>query len=306
MKQSSITWALAGAFILIIVSGCSEEVNQANQPDPETPTSETTNFPSLTDTPEHTSTPELGIGSTLTRQVDGMTMVYVPFGEFQMGSDNGNPDEQPVHLVYLDAYWIDQMEVTNAQYALCVEAGTCTIRSIDSFTRSDYFHSAVYANYPVVNISWNDANNYCHWAGGSLPTEAQWEKAARGIDGYIYPWGNTAPSSDLTNYGNTVGDTVEVGSNPDDVSPYMVFDMAGNVFEWVADWYAVDFYTQSPYSNPTGHASSTGPATEQRRVLRGGSWFNTDSYLRTTSRFRDIPDMRGSTYGIRCVINIIP
>ncbi|HNZ13336.1 MAG TPA: SUMF1/EgtB/PvdO family nonheme iron enzyme [Anaerolineaceae bacterium] len=158
-----------------------------------------------------------------------MSLVCVPAGDFMMGVDGGvYDDERPKHTVYLDAYWIDQTEVTNAQYARCVAAGACREpESKDSNTRDSYYGASQYADYPVISVSWSNAADYCSWAGRQLPSEAQWEKAARGTDGWLYPWGYESPSANLLNYDRNSGDTTVVGSYPDGASPYGALDMAG-------------------------------------------------------------------------------
>jgi formylglycine-generating enzyme required for sulfatase activity len=241
------------------------------------------------------------IGSTMTSDKDGMTLLYVPAGEFTMGSDNGGPEateEKPAHKVYLDAFWIDQTEVTNEKYALCVNAGQCeSPRDTDHFSNNDY------GNHPVAYVSWHDASAYCAWAGRRLPTEAEWEKAARGPDGQIYPWGNEPPDSDLLNFNNEIGETAEAGNYPNGVSPYGAMDMAGNVWEWVADWYDENYYAtlgERP-SNPQG------PASGQYRVLRGGSWNYSDDSVR--SAFRNWLDPKDTSYyvvGFRCAMSATP
>ena len=260
------------------------------------PTSTETMAP--TSTPIAKATPALGIGSTFTREKDGMQMLYVPAGEFTMGSDNGASNEQPVHQVYLDAFWIDQTEVTNAMYALCVQAGTCTPPAFNSsYTHGSYYGNSQYADYPVVYVDWNQASAYCGWAGpstgsglGRLPTEAEWEKAARGTDGRTYPWGNAAPDMSLLNYNGNMGDTTKVGSYPDGASPYGLYDMAGNVWEWVADWYSETYYQNSPASNPVG--------------LDSGSWDGHVSNLRASMRVRGNPDLYSHNIGFRCARSI--
>ncbi len=150
---------------------------------------------------------------------DNMTLLYIPSGKFKMGSTSTDPhaqgDEIPQHDVYLNAYWIDQTEVTNKMYALCVFAGSCPPPlKKSSWTRQSYYGNSEFDNYPVIYVEWNDAAQYCQWAGRRLPTEAEWEKAARGTDGRTFPWGNEPPSPDLLNYSQTVGDTTTVGSYP--------------------------------------------------------------------------------------------
>jgi formylglycine-generating enzyme required for sulfatase activity/predicted Ser/Thr protein kinase len=236
----------------------------------------------------------LGVGSTRTRAADGMVMVYVPGGTFKMGSDNGESDQKPVHSVTLDAFWIDRTEVTNAQYAKCVAAKQCAEPSEKtSNTRASYYGNPDFANYPVIYVSWDDANKYCGWAGGQLPTEAQWEYAARGPQSYTYPWGNDPPNDKLLNYNRYVADTTEVGSYPRGASWVGALDMAGNVWEWVEDWYAS--YPDLPQTNPTG------PTSGNYRVLRGGSWRDYAPSVRSASLYYDTPASRSALVGFRCV-----
>jgi len=207
------------------------------------------------------------LGDTWTRPADGMVMVYVPAGEFEMGSMEGEDNEQPVHTVAVDGFWIDQTDVTNAQFALCVAAGACDPPAKSrSYTHGSYYGNSAYDGYPVIYVSWRQAADYCEWAGGRLPAEAEWEYAARGSDGRTYPWGNSAPDCGKANYSGCVGDTTAVGSCPAGASWCGAQDLAGNVWEWVADWYESDYYSVSPYSNPPGPASGTS------KVLRGGGW----------------------------------
>jgi len=222
------------------------------------------------------------------------SIVLVPAGEFTMGSSDGSGDEEPVHTVYLDAYWIDKFEVTNALYKKCVDAGKCQPPSDkSSYTRSSYYGNTQYDNYPVINISWNDAKTYCEWAGKRLPTEAEWEKAARGTDGRIYPWGNTFDKNLLNSSEGGKGDTTAVGSYPSGASPYGALDMAGNGWEWVADWYG-GYSSSSQQRNPTGPSSGTS------RVLRGGSWGSFRSFVRVSSRDGYSPGNRSNDLGFRC------
>ncbi len=254
---------------------------QTAEPSPtssSTPEPTVTYAPTLTPTPNPTATPTLGVGSTEVSPVDGMVMMYVPSGTFQMGSMSGHGNEQPVHSVTLSAYWIDRTEVTNAQYAQCTAAGKCSAPDeTSSFTRSRYYGNTIYGNYPVIYVNWDDARDYCAWAGRRLPTEAEWEYAARGSDGRTYPWGNSNPTCDLTNYGGCVGDTSEVGSYPSGASPFGALDMAGNVFEWVNDWYKA-IYPSAPQTNPQGGSSPS------YHLRRGGSWVNPEDTIRSTYR----------------------
>ena len=236
--------------------------------------------------------------------------IYIPAGEFQMGCDpdhnNGfacYDDEEPLHTVYLDAYLIDTTEVTNGQYAQCVEVGDCTPPySASSWTRSFYYGNPEYADYPVGRMYWDQAQNYCTWVGGSLPTEAQWEKAARGSsDSRAYPWGDTYPNCMLANFYDFFGtgeycnvDTSAVGSYPSGASPYGLLDMAGNGWEWVNDWWDPTYYSVSPYSNPTG------PETGMQKGFRGGSWDQYYDSARVAYRGNAYTGTTGHAIGFRC------
>ncbi len=244
---------------------------------------------------------------------DGMVQVYVPAGKFIMGSTPGESDqdhEEPQRTVYLDAFWIDQTEVTNGMYEGCVLAGNCRPPEIDnSWSQDSYYGNEEYNNYPVVGVSWEDANAYCSWTERRLPTEAEWEKAARGTDGRRYPWGNTPLESNLINSADRSIEqkwasdrlddgyrfTAPVGNYPDGASPYGALDMVGNVWEWVADIYDEDYYKEGPDENPQGATFGN------YRIRRGGSWRNTQRLVRTTHRLWHNDWSRSDQVGFRCV-----
>jgi formylglycine-generating enzyme required for sulfatase activity len=219
-------------------------------------------------------------------------MVFVPPGEFIMGNNT----------VYLDAFWIDKTEVTNAMYARCVESGQCSPPSSNiSRTRDSYYGNAQFDHYPAIFVSWVDAYHYCTWAGGRLPTEAEWEKAARGTDGRQYPWGDADPQGVERLLNFQAQDTTQVGIFPDGASPYGALDMAGNVSEWVADWLNPEYYNNPPASNPLG------PDLGQYRVWRGGSWANTSlERIRTYSRTGNLPTDSSGGIGFRCSRDAAP
>lgn len=257
--------------------------------------------------------------STKISPKDGAEMVYIPEGEFLMGSDTDEPyfwgAEAPKHVVYLDAYWIYRTEVTNSMYRECVKANACPYPvEIYSRTHDDYFTNPQYDTYPVIYVTYEGASAYCRWAGARLPTEAEWEKAARGTDGRLFPWGNGPLQSDLANFcdvgcpnpdSNEIEsdlddgyrDVAPVGSFPKGISPFGALDMAGNVLEWVSDWYSASYYSQSPYKNPLGLKTGT------RHPIRGGSWGNGREGLRPAARASLPPMSAYDTVGFRCALS---
>jgi formylglycine-generating enzyme required for sulfatase activity len=218
---------------------------------------------------------------------DGMIQLFVPAGEFEMGDEG--------QKFYLDAFWIDQVEVTNAMYQKCVGEEACTIPVISS---DPYYGKWAYRDCPIVYVDWFQANQYCEWTGRKLPTEAQWEKAARGTDGRKYPWGNTKPNPRLVNYkGSLIGELVSSFRYPLGQSPYGALNMVGNVREWVADWYSPTYYRIAPYMNPTG------PATGFERSLRSGAYDADANEIMTYFRYRHEPRSAGLSRGFRCAEN---
>jgi len=252
--------------------------------------------------PKQLPTMKAPASTTQISRVDGMKLLYVPAGKFQMGSS----DYGPIHTVDLDAFWIDQTDVTNAMFAKYVASngGNEPPLKTSSNTRKSYFQNSQYANYPVIYVSWDQADAYCKWAGRQLPTEAQWEKAARGTDGRTYPWGEGIDKS-KANY-DPAGqkwdndDTSKVGSYPAGASPYGALDMAGNVWQWVADWYESSYYAGSPDQNPTGPDSGTA------RVARGGSAGNDSSLINSAARLDVDPLEQDFSTGFRCAMSAAP
>ena len=315
----------------------------------ETPTITPTTTPRPSETATITWTPAPSATSTATPTLtptpvvevserDEMPLVFVPEGEFLMGSLEGEPDadldEQPQRLVYLDAFWIDQTEVSNFQFRRFVVAtgyrteaqivNQSPVYNLDTDeweeTRGAYWQqprgpgSSLEGldNHPVVQVSWNDAVAYCKWAQRRLPTEAEWEKAARGVDGRRYPWGSRPLESDLLNSADrSIGKewasdrlddthrfTAPVGNYPNGASPYGALDMAGNVWEWVYDIYYENIYSESPNENPTGATYGN------YRVRRGGSWRNTQKLVRVTHRLWHSDWSRSDQVGFRCAMSV--
>jgi serine/threonine-protein kinase len=231
--------------------------------------------------------------------MDGMIQILIPAGEFLRGSLEDDIeawiDEKPQIEIFLDIFWIDQTEVSTAQFRKCLDAGGCSLpKNINDWGLSKYYYDQSYEDYPTRYVSWQQANEYCQWVGRRLPTEAEWEKAARGTDGRIYPWGNEDPNPILVNFNKNTGGPMPVGHYPQGVSPYGALDMAGNVWEWVMDWYDKNYYEQSKTDNPQG------PLSGYYRVLRGGFWGGNAMNVRTTHRSWAIPENVSSDIGFRC------
>ncbi len=248
-------------------------------------------------------------------------MALIPAGEFQMGSNDSDADdgEKPVHTAYVDAFYMDVYEVANAQYKKFVDANPQwdKDRIPSSYHDGDYLkhwngnnYPSGKGNHPVIYVSWYGAMAYAEWAGKRLPTEAEWEKAARGgLVGKRYPWGNSINSS-RANYGSNVGGTTPVGSYPP--NGYGLYDMVGNVWEWCLDAYDSDFYKKSPRRNPIGgvdsitHITSNFTNVKWLRVLHGGAWLFSPRNLRVATRFRSNPTVTNSYYGFRCARSVSP
>lgn len=281
----------------------------------------------ITPVPEEqaTATPTIAaltVGSTRISEIDGMEQVFVPAGEFLMGTNDVEAKrdieggraypEIPQFTYTLDDFWIDKYEVTNQQYHACMDAGACSEpHRIGSYTYPDYFTNAVYDNYPVVWVNWFQATDYCEWAGRRLPTEAEWEKAARGVDGRKYPWGDEPYSVDKANicdvnctrthslpeYNDGFADVAPIGSFPAGASPYGALDMAGNVWEWNST--EIMLY---PYDATDGREDPGGIDVE--RGWRGSSWANGLWWLRSSTRYHARDSYSWYVLGFRCAANV--
>lgn len=239
---------------------------------------------------------------------DGAPMVVIPAGSFTMGSNEGLPAERPEHVVTLNAYAIDRYEVSMRLYRKFLQEA-----QRDAPPTWDDEAAETVGDRPVVGVSWADASAYCTWAGKRLPTEAEWEKGARGTDGRRYPWGPMQPFVDIANYnrgvwvseavtlvsvaGGVEGMSVRHGLKEGGRSPYGLHHMAGNAAEWVADWYDREYYAKSPDKNPAG------PAKGEKRVIRGGSWSDLPVALRASARVSAEPDFQDRTIGFRCAMD---
>lgn len=233
-------------------------------------------------------------------------LAYIPAGEFVMGSPPGSDPyaerwERPAHTVTLAAFWLETVEVSNARYALCVEAGACgPPLEPGSRTRPDYYGNPAFADYPVVNVTHAQAISYCAWAGGRLPTEAEWERAARFPDGRLYPWGNDLDLG-RGHFGRGEGsDTERVELYAAGASALGVLNLAGNVWEWVLDWYDPDYYAVSPAQNPTGPEAGT------ERVARGGAFATDPQFVRAANRLGRDPNRGYDNVGLRCAVSAPP
>jgi len=252
------------------------------------------------------------ISETLTDD-QGASMALVPAGPFKMGSNDGDDDERPVHIVNLDAFYIDVYEVTNSQYAVCSDLGICdsitdTTAFESSYSRGVYYGNPSYADYPAIYASYHEAQQYCEWRGARLPTEAEWEKAARGgLEGKIYPWGDESPVCEVGAKNGAKFDDDELCNDTDTgqvgsygANGYGLYDMAGNVWEWVSDFYEEIYYASSPDSNPTG------PVDGDFHVIRGGTWGSPADGLRISNRSFNHPSSGALYSGFRCARDVTP
>lgn len=268
----------------------------------------------------------IGFPKDLVKQEDAnqagiAEMVLIPGGEFEFGAPQGTPtglteeeeglkQSEGTNTVYLSSYYIDKYEVSNSQYRLCQDAGVCTEPyDVTSVMYQNYYYNATYAGFPVIWVSYNQAETFCQWAGKKLPTEAQWEKAARGKSMRTYPWGDKEPADNIeatqANYTALFGDVTSVMWGDDGISPYGVYNMAGNVAEWTDTWHNIDSYYQKRtddvvIEDPIGPSDSP----TQEKVIRGGSWVSLDDEITTYSRDKAFPNYRYYNLGFRCVQSV--
>lgn len=285
-------------FLSLFLAACGTQPQPTSAPIPtETATAvivmdtPTATIPAATVQPTFTLIPSLTPFPSKVSSMDGMTQLLVPEGSVYMGGLDVllENDELPAHHVQLNAFWVDQVEVTNGMYSLCVQADVCRPPvKLNSDNRNDYFDNAEFQDYPVVYVTWFDANAYCQWAGRRLPTEAEWERAARGDTLNNYPWGNEPPNELYANANNVLSDTSRVGSYPAGMSQFGALDMAGNVWEWVADYYQGNYYANSPAENPTGPENG---GQNYLRVIRGGGYQDDLISMRVSNRGYEVgPD----------------
>jgi|APSaa5957512622_1039677.scaffolds.fasta_scaffold08944_2 eukaryotic-like serine/threonine-protein kinase len=329
LSKKQWAWILGGGVFLLVCLlalgglgfGASRFLAAGQAESPEVIQTEEITVQESTLPPQITETPIVMPSPSATPEpvVREAKLVHIPVGEFVMGSDPSEKyfwgAEAPQHDVFLDEFWIYDIEVTNAMYRACDEADICPRPAENhSRTHNDYYTNPEYDNYPVVYVTYPAAQAYCKWVGGRLPSEAEWEKAARGTDGRMYPWGdkeieirfanfcdvgcpNTEPNEIESGFDDGFRDLAPVASFPDGISPFGVYDMAGNALEWVADWYGSDYYSSTAYINPTG------PTSGSRHPIRGGSWYSGREGLRTSARASLKPDAIYDTVGFRCVVD---
>ena len=255
-----------------------------------TPSAAATTLPTASSTGVSLAGPPMQVGSTYL-YYDGTTLVAVPGGPFIMG--HGGTDD-PVHTVTLSDFWIYSTKVTNQQYQYCVNMQKCDPPDL---TDNQGYNDFTRSNDPVVGVNYADAAAYCDFAHGQLPTEAQWEKTARGPNGNIYPWGNNAPSRDLLNYNDYIGQTTNVTNYPQGKSYYDALDMEGNAYEWVSDWYDPLYYKTGPTQDPPG------PDTGQDRSVRSAGYKSNDDQVPSSVRSHSDPTYHARDLGFRCVVN---
>jgi len=291
VRRSFSMFALSMVMLLLFAS-CTPQQSPPNPVQGPSPVP-ATSAPKATDAPaaQPVSLITPDVGSSMP-WLDGSTLVYVPAGDFIMGNTG---QDNPQHTVTLDGFWIYQTKVTNREYDLCVGLGKCqppldpqAVKNLSDPTLLDH---------PVTGVTWDQSQTYCGWVQGHLPTEAQWEKSARGPQGLTYPWGEAKPDATLLNFNNNLGATSKVSDYIKGQSYYSAFDMEGNTFEWVADWYKADYYPTSPQKDPTG------PDTGDSRSVRSSSFSSTVDLVPAYLRSFFAPDKVRLDLGFRCVVD---
>ncbi len=288
MRTPFLHLFVGGLGVIVLFAACSFPGPNAPEPNPEA----NEPAPSEAPSPEPVALvePQHELGDTLP-WYDGGLLVYIPAGEFVMG---GAEPEDPERTVVLSDFWIYRTEVTNRMYARCVSLGFCT-PPVEDPSYPDYL-DPVREDHPVVGVNWDQATAYCGWMGGAPPTEAQWEKTARGPDGDLRPWGDGEPTCDLLNFDDCVGDRSKVQAYPEGKSYYEVLDMAGNVFEWTLDWYQEGYYASAPAEDPLG------PESGQARSVRGSAFGTEAERVLSALRFYLEPEKERADLGFRCVV----
>jgi eukaryotic-like serine/threonine-protein kinase len=292
-RATPVTYARGLLLLVLLLAACGEAVTEVviveptltQSPLPATETvTATVAVPTQTEELlPPTAAPTEAPSNLRVSPVDGMPQVYIPAGTFHMGGFDvrAAPDEFPSRQVTLDAYWMDQLEVTNAMYQSCIRGGACTLpQNLGTARKADYFNNPEFKDYPVVYVTWGQAKAYCEWAGRRLPTEAEWERAGRGDDMRTFPWGEDKADYRLANFNMLVTDTSRAGSYPLGASPFGVLDMAGNVAEWTNDFYRGNYYETAELVNPLGPLTSS----SFFRVVRGGSLGDAEVNIRVSKR----------------------
>ncbi|GMQ77752.1 MAG: hypothetical protein BMS9Abin02_0241 [Anaerolineae bacterium] len=315
LALGAILLIFAGVVVGLVLANQSPKIQEASTAATATIRSEViavlTAITTLTPTPAPSTTP-IPTPVPVVDDKTGARMIYIPGGIFRMGDDEGENDERPSHIVRLDPYFIDELEVSNEQYSICVNEGACDPPDRPGATlHRAYYGDPGFADYPVIFVSWNDAQNYCAWRGARLPSEAEWERAA-GYDPeqaikYRFPWGDTFDGTYLNfcdancpledrniTYDDGYGDTAPVGTYKEGASQFGLYDMAGNVMEWVSDWYDPRYYETSTDTNPLG------PLEGGFKSLRGGSWLSLDEEVRVSGRSSYSPSVSRANLGFRC------
>lgn len=295
MIRTDHRWVWILVLVLSLI-GCTPAVSEEIEPTKPVPTATKTQEFIPTEIPNTAvplpipvTGPTMEIGSTHP-YVDGSFLVAVPEGEFLMGGDSDDPG----HSVFLNDFWIYSAEVTNQQYVLCETLGECTSPDLND---NPSYVEKVHANDPVVGVTYEQASSYCSFINGRLPTEAEWEKTARNNDNDLYPWGDAMPTCDFLNFNNCVGYTTNVIDYKTGASAYGALDMAGNVFEWVADWFDPDYYGNSPKENPRGPENGT------MRSIRSSSYTSDADQAEVINRNSEDPQNHRADLGFRCVVD---